>query len=103
MTVFAQQVYNYLLTIPPGKVVTYAQIASALGRPGAARAVGNILHNNPDTDKYPCYKVVNSRGRLAEHFALGIEEQKRRLISSGVAVEDNTVDLKIYQWNAPYI
>ena len=97
MTDFERKVYEYLLTIPDGKVVTYGQLAEEIGCPKAARAVGNALHNNPDTDKYPCFKVVNSKGKLAEHFALGIEEQERRLLSSGVGVTDRTVDLKKYK------
>lgn len=91
-------VYEYLQTIPHGKVVTYGQIAAALGRPGAARAVGNILHVNREPDVYPCYKVVNAQGRLAKHFGLGIEEQKRRLEHDGITVENYKVDLEIYQY-----
>lgn len=96
MTNFECEVYEYLLKIPDGKVVTYGQIANEIGNPGAARAVGNALHKNPQPDKYPCYKVVNNKGKLAKHFALGIEEQKIRLQLSGVEVEDDKVDLNKY-------
>lgn len=91
-----QRVYDYLLTIPKGKVVTYGQIARALGNKKAARAVGNILHRNPDPDTYPCYKVVNHQGKLAQHFALGIDEQRRRLEADGIEVIHDTVDLNKY-------
>lgn len=92
---FAQQVYDFLLAIPTGKVATYCQIAAALGRPKAARAVGNILHRNPDPEKYPCYKVVNAKGELARHFAFGgAAGQKLRLACEGIEVKNNTVDLK---------
>ena len=94
---FAMSVYEYLQTIPHGKVATYGQIAAALGRPKAARAVGNILHVNPEPDVYPCYKVVNAKGGLAQHFGLGIEEQKRRLEHDGITVENYTVDLERFQ------
>ena len=67
----SQKVYDYLTTIPKGKVVTYKQVAEYLGNKGLARAVGNILHKNPDGDKYPCYKVLNSKGELAESFVFG--------------------------------
>ena len=50
-----QKVYEYLTTIPKGKVVTYKQVAESLGNKGLARVVGNILHKNPDGDNYPCY------------------------------------------------
>lgn len=91
-------VYNYLTTIPKGRVVTYAQLAEAIGRPGAARAVGNILHVNQEPDIFPCYKVVNAKGKLAKHFGLGIEEQKRRLEADGIEVVNYAVDLEKYRF-----
>ena len=95
----AQKVYDYLLTIPKKKVVTYKQVAEYLGNKGLARVVGNILHKNPDGDKYPCYKVLNSKGELAENFVFGGKNiQKERLEKDGIIVKDGKVDLKIYQW-----
>ena len=93
------EVYEYLLTIPKGKVVTYKQIAEYLGNKGLARVVGSILHKNPDGDKYPCYKVLNSKGELAEAFVFGGKEiQKERLEKEHIKVIDSKVDLAIYQW-----
>lgn len=92
------KVYEYLRTIPSGKVVTYSQIGEYLGNKYYARAIGNILHENPDLDKNPCYKVVNSKGYLAKHFADGIESQKRRLEKDGIEVNNYRVDLNKYQW-----
>lgn len=92
------QVLQYLTTIPKGKVVTYGQIADALGHPGAARAVGNILHNNQDGDKFPCYKVVDSRGKLSCHYAFGgLSAQAQKLLDDGIEVNNNRVELKKYQ------
>jgi len=92
------KVYKYLQTIPKGKVVTYKQIAEHLGNAKLARIVGNILHNNPDEHKYPCYKVVNSKGKLSENFAFGgIEKQKEKLEAEGIKVTNYYVDLKKYQ------
>jgi O-6-methylguanine DNA methyltransferase len=91
--------FEYLLTVPKGKVVTYGQIAKHLGNKGLARLVGNILHQNPAGDYYPCYKVVNAKGELAKAFVFGgITEQERRLINDGILVEDGKVDLKKYQY-----
>ena len=91
------KVYDYLTTIPKGKVVTYGQIAEHLGNKRLARAVGNALHKNPDGDKYPCYKVVNSKGQLSPAYAFGgIEAQKRRLEADGIEVTDYAVDLERY-------
>ena len=95
----SQKVYEYLTTIPKGKVVTYKQVAESLGNKGMARAVGNILHKNPDEHKYPCYKVLNSKGELAEAFVFGGKEiQKERLEKDGIKVINNRVDLNVYQW-----
>ena len=95
----AQKVYEYLTTIPKGKVVTYKQVAENLGNKGMARVVGNILHKNPDEHKYPCYKVLNSKGELAEAFVFGGKEvQKEKLEKDGIEVINNKVDLNLYQW-----
>ena len=94
---FYHDVYELLLEIPEGKVTTYGRIAEKLGSKYYARAVGNALHANPDGDKYPCYKVVNSKGKLSENYAFGgIEAQKKRLESEGIEVTDFCVDLKKY-------
>lgn len=96
-----EQVYNYLLTIPKGKVVTYKEIAIFLGNEKLCRVVGNILHNNPDGDKYPCYKVVNSKGNLSKNYAFGgIESQKRRLENEGITIIDYKVDLTKYGYSS---
>ena len=93
-----EKVYNFLRTIPKGKVVTYGQIAEYLGNKKLARVVGNILHNNPDEYKYPCYKVVDSKGNLSKHFAFGgIEKQKERLENDGIIVINYKVNLDEYK------
>lgn len=66
-----EQVYEFLKTIPSGKVTTYGRIAAWLGNKHYARTVGNILHDNPDPSQFPCHRVVNSKGRVAEHYAFG--------------------------------
>ena len=92
-----EKVYEFLKTIPKGKVVTYGQIAEYLGNKKLARVVGNILHNNPNEQEYPCYKVVDSKGNLSKHFAFGgIEKQKEKLEKEGIVVNNYKVDKKIY-------
>lgn len=94
-----EKVYEFLRTIPKGKVVTYGQIAEYLGNKKLARVVGNILHNNPDEDKYPCYKVVDCKGNLSKHFAFGgIENQKKKLEMDSIIVNDYKVDLDKYKF-----
>lgn len=93
-----EKVYAYLQTIPKGKVTTYRQIATHLGNRHFARAVGNILHDNPDPSRYPCHRVVNSKGRVAEHYAFGGGvAQRKRLENEGIVFEPNgSIDLKKY-------
>jgi methylated-DNA-protein-cysteine methyltransferase-like protein len=98
---FFERVYEYLKCVPRGKVVTYGQIARAIGAPRSARQVGFALHANPRPVVIPCHRVVDRTGALTVAFAFGgIEEQKRLLLLEGVKVsEDYFVDLSRYQWD----
>lgn len=100
MNELEKKVYEFLRTIPKGKVCTYKDIACYLGNPYLCRVVGNILHKNPDPIKYPCYKVVNSKGQLAKNFGDigGIETQRKRLVADGIEVINFKVDLKKYRY-----
>ena len=96
---FDERVYEYLKTVPKGKVVTYGMIALAIGRPRAARQVGNALHRNPYPVVIPCHRVVNREGRLAPAFAFGgVEVQARLWREEGVEVINGFVDLEQYLW-----
>ena len=96
---FDERVYEYLKTVPKGKVVTYGMIALAIGLPRAARQVGNALHRNPYPVVIPCHRVVNREGRLAPAFAFGgVEVQARLLREEGVEVINGFVDLEQYLW-----
>ena len=77
---------------------TYGQVADHLGNKNLARVVGNILHNNPDPEKIPCHRVVNSQGGLAENYAFsGSVAQRKRLKNEGIVFERNgTIDLNKY-------
>ena len=91
------QVYALLTQIPRGKVVTYGQLARMLGNQNLARTVGNALHANPDGNRYPCYKVVNAKGKLSASYAFGgLAAQQQRLEAEGIVVRDGKVDLLVY-------
>ncbi|MDE6058654.1 MAG: MGMT family protein [Clostridia bacterium] len=97
---FYEKVYEYLLSVPKGKVVTYGMIARAIGHPRASRQVGNALHHNPRPGIIPCHRVVNREGRLAPAFAFGgWEKQAELLRAEGVEVTDGYVDLEKYIWS----
>ncbi len=63
MSNFQEQVYKIVKKIPKGKVMTYKEVAKAIGRLKAYRAVGNALHRNIDP-KIPCHRVIRSDGKI---------------------------------------
>lgn len=90
-----KRIYEAVKRIPYGRVATYGQVAEMAGDRKMARAVGNALHKNPDPDGIPCFRVVNSKGMLAEAFVFGgINVQEELLKNEGVEVIDGKVDLK---------
>ena len=92
-----RRIYEAVKKIPREKVATYGQVAEMAGNKKMARAVGNALHKNPDSEKIPCYRVVNAKGELAGEFAFGGEGAQAKLLQAdGIAVVDGRVDLKIY-------
>ena len=91
-------VYKIVKLIPAGKVMTYGQVAERLGNKNLARTVGNILHDNPDPANIPCHRVVNAKGKVAEHYAFGgADAQRAKLEAEGIVFEQNgRIDLKKY-------
>lgn len=63
-TNFQVNVWRALLRIPPAQLVSYTDIAAAVGRPGAARAVGQAVGSNPVAFVIPCHRVIQQSGRL---------------------------------------
>ena len=63
-TPFQQEVWACLRTIPYGATTSYGEIAAAIGRPAAARAVGAANGANPISIVIPCHRVVGASGRL---------------------------------------
>lgn len=97
---FRERVWAFVRSVPPGRVVTYGQVAALLGVPFAARAVGSVLHHTPASAQVPCQRVVNRWGRLAPVYGWGgFEQHKLELEAEDVQVRpDYTVDLEVYQW-----
>jgi len=90
-----KRIYEAVKKIPKGHVATYAQVAEMAGDRKMARAVGNALHNNPDPENIPCFRVVNAKGELAGGFAFGgVEIQAKLLEEDGVKVTGCKVDLQ---------
>ena len=81
-THFQLKVWNYLKKIPKGKVKTYSEIAKAIGKPKAFRAVANAVGQNPNPPKIPCHRVIRSDGSLGGYSGKGGIQEKRRLLRS---------------------
>ena len=79
-TKFQLKVWAYLSKIPRGRVKTYSQVAKAIGKPLAARAVANAIGKNPYAPKIPCHRVIRSDGSLGGYSGKGGVKTKRFLL-----------------------
>ncbi len=82
-TAFQRRVWRELCRIPPGRHSTYGEIARAVGRPGAGRAVGQAVGANPWPPLVPCHRVLAAGGRLGG-YALGVGIKRELLRVEGV-------------------
>ena len=86
-TKFQLKVWNYLKTIPKGQVRTYLDVAKAINKPKAARAVANAVGKNPNAPKIPCHRVIRSDGSLGGYSGPGgIKSKKKLLKKEGIIV-----------------
>lgn len=81
-TTFADLVRSAVRQIPKGETRTYGEVAAAVGRPGAARAVGTIMKNNFDPT-VPCHRVVRSDGKVGEYNRGGPSQKEKLLREEG--------------------
>jgi methylated-DNA-[protein]-cysteine S-methyltransferase len=77
---FHQRVYALARRIPPGRLLTYGEVAAQLGEPGAARAVGQALGHNPFAPVVPCHRVLAAQGRSGGFSADGGARTKLRML-----------------------
>lgn len=78
---FNRRVYAVARAIPPGRTVTYGEVAHRLGEPGAARAVGRALGQNPFPIVVPCHRVLGAGEWIGGFSAPGGRETKLRLLA----------------------
>lgn len=91
-TAFQRQVWRALQSVPAGKTVTYRQLAKAIGRPSAVRAVASACGANQLAVAIPCHRVVRSDGKVGR-YRWGID-RKRQLLAKERAGEQNAIRIR---------
>lgn len=77
-TNFQLKVWQALLRIPPGETASYSEVARAIGRPSAARAVGGAVGRNPVAYLIPCHRVIRSAAGFGD-YRWGVERKRAML------------------------
>ena len=90
---FNARVYALARRIPPGKTMTYGEMAAALGEPGAARAVGQALGHNPFAPVVPCHRILAAKGKTGGFSAGGGAATKMRMLDIEGAFAHDTLAL----------
>jgi methylated-DNA-protein-cysteine methyltransferase related protein len=98
---YYERVYELVRTVPAGRVVTYGQVAEALGAYRGARAVGYALRALSGPDGVPWWRVLNASGGISPRGeGHGAEMQREMLVAEGVEFGlAGTVDLRRYRAN----
>ena len=100
MELFTEQAIKIIQNIPPGKVMTYGQIARLSGSPRGARQVVRILHSMSKKHHLPWHRVINVKGEIGFRDEESFQIQKLTLESEGIELIGNRyIDLKKYQFN----
>jgi methylated-DNA-protein-cysteine methyltransferase related protein len=100
---FFERVYALVARIPPGRVVTYGQLAALLGVTRGARAVGWALRvlDEPRARRLPWHRVVGAGGRISPRAGIGPVVQRQRLRAEGVRFRGGRIDLDRHGLLAP--
>ena len=90
---FAERILACIESIPPGRVMTYGDVAEYVGV-RSARTVGRVLAQ--DDGSVAWHRVLRADGSLAEHL---YTEQRQRLLAEGVRFRGDRVDLAAFRWD----
>ncbi len=91
-TAFQEKVWGELRKIPLGETRSYADIAAAVGQPGAVRAVGTANGSNPVSVLVPCHRVIRSDGSLGGYGG-GLPNKVKLLAAEGITLGQPALDL----------
>ena len=82
MKTFTDHVKDIVRKIPKGETMSYKEVATIAGNPGAARAVGTVMRNNYDKG-VPCHRVIRSDGKIGEYNRGGVNKKLALLQKEG--------------------
>ncbi len=80
---FTEEVREAVRQIPKGQTMSYGEVAAAVGRPKASRAVGTVLKDNYDPT-VPCHRVIRADGAMGEYNRGGPKQKRALLVAEGV-------------------
>ncbi|WP_338082930.1 MGMT family protein [Fictibacillus nanhaiensis] len=96
---FTEEVINIIRGIPPGKVMSYGQIAKVAGSPRGARQVVRILHSMSGKYNLPWHRVINAKGEIGIQDEELFFTQKSLLEYEGVQFKGkSTIDMEKYRY-----
>ncbi|HEY8461090.1 MAG TPA: MGMT family protein [Blastocatellia bacterium] len=101
---FRERVYELVLRIPAGRVMSYGQVARVLGAGYDARAIGNVMHATPnDGRNIPWHRVINAQGGCSTAgLTVPPDLQQRLLEAEGVVFnEKGRCQIEKYLWTPP--
>jgi len=87
-TAFQRRVWEVLRTIPPGRTLSYRDVATKLGSPAAVRAVAGACAANALAVAIPCHRVIAANGELAG-YRWGVERKRELLHLEGALLGDS--------------
>ena len=94
---YRERVYKLVRRIPPGRVMTYGQIAELLGEGYTPRTVGFVMHGSPEGT--PWHRVLNAQGGCSTgNVVLPHNKQQLMLENEGVVFDKNRCDLQTFLW-----
>lgn len=100
MHTFTEKALIVIKQIPPGKIMTYGQVAAVAGSPRAARQVTRILHSMSAKHNLPWHRIVNAEGRIMLQDEESRFFQRQSLQEEGVEVgKDDCIDLNRYRFD----
>lgn len=94
-----QKIWQVVLAVPKGKVVSYGQVAEMAGLGKQARYIGRALAKLPEGHSVPWYRVIRSNGQIAfPESSDSYREQVGRLEAEGVEVLNGRVSMSRFRW-----